>query len=74
MQLFCDAALNDEQTVKHKWTLVNADFVATVYLVGNMFYLADLPQLLNNVLVDLELAVHVLSSVRVGKPGWLKMR
>ncbi|KRY82658.1 hypothetical protein T4D_12130 [Trichinella pseudospiralis] len=57
---FCDAALHDDQTVKHKWTLVNADFVIRIDN-GNMFDQLDLSQLFNNLMLDLELAVHVLS-------------
>ncbi|KRY67425.1 hypothetical protein T4A_3442, partial [Trichinella pseudospiralis] len=54
--------LHDDQTVKHKWTLVNADFVIRIDN-GNMFDQLDLSQLFNNLMLDLELAVHVLSSM-----------
>ncbi|KRZ68828.1 Mediator of RNA polymerase II transcription subunit 24 [Trichinella papuae] len=49
-------------------------FSSAIDLVRNMFDPADLPQLLNNVPLDLELASDVLSRLRVGQPGWLNIR
>ncbi|KRX79818.1 Mediator of RNA polymerase II transcription subunit 24 [Trichinella sp. T6] len=49
-------------------------FSSAIDLVRNMFDPEDLPQLLKNVPLDLELATDVLSRLRVGQPGWLNIR
>ncbi|KRX19183.1 Mediator of RNA polymerase II transcription subunit 24 [Trichinella nelsoni] len=49
-------------------------FSSAIDLVRNMFDPEDLPQLLKNVPLDLELASDVLSRLRVGQPGWLNIR
>ncbi|KRY87201.1 Mediator of RNA polymerase II transcription subunit 24, partial [Trichinella pseudospiralis] len=49
-------------------------FSSAIDLVRNMFDPADLPQLLNNVPMDLEQARDVLSRLRVGQPGWLNIK